>query len=760
MYRPGPAAAAALCAAAFIALGLAGGGAATPGGLTTHDFVDGANPSAMAAALVGGGSDVTVSNVTFRGNQRAAGTFSNGASSIGFDSGIVLGTGHIETRPGDNSDDSIAPCTKGLEGPNQCHELFNDFSPTSKGADSFAYNGQGDPQLSSLVFNNQTNDAAELEFDFVPKYPTIEFQYVFGSEEYSDYANTQFNDVFGFFVNGQNCALVPGTALPVSVNSINNGSDLQGGDRTPHHPELFRANVPTTPSGSAPLDTELDGLTTVLTCHATVQAGVTNHLKLAIADTQDALFDSAVFLKAGSLVSESSIATQLSGGGSTGPSITVDAGTPVTDQATLTGAEASAATGTVTYTVYSDSTCKTVAADGGTKTITGGVVPASDPVKLATPGTYYWIADYSGDSGNNAATSACGDEVETVTAPPRSLSVADATATEGGNLAFTVSLDQPATVPVTVDYATADGSATAPSDYTAASGTLTFAAGDTTKQVVVHTVADGVDENDETMSLNLSSPSNATVGDGSATGTIVDGDTPPLVSIADTTVTEGDSGTTPATFTVSLSAASGKTVTVDYSTQDGTADAGSDYKAAAGTLTFDPGVTSKTVSVDVIGDTAYEGDETFGVRLSNPANTTIARSVGTATIADDDQENRPPTCASATASPSLLWPANGKFVTVTVGGCSSPSGRQLTYTVTSVTQNEPLGGSPDATRVPGHPNQVQLRAERAGTGVGRTYTITFTVSDGQGTPAAGSVQVLVPHDKNTPAPLVVDSFGG
>ena len=760
MPRPRTAAAAALCAAAVIALGLAGGGAATPGGLTTHDLIDGVSPSAMASALVGAGGDVTVSNVTYRGNVRALGTFSNGTQSVGFDSGIVLGTGHIETRPGDNSDPSTEPCTKGLEGPNQCHELYNDFATTSKGADSFPYNGQGDPQLSALVSNTQTSDAAELEFDFVPKYPTIEFQYVFGSEEYSDYANTQFNDVFGFFVNGQNCALVPGTALPVSVNSINNGSDLQGGDRTPHHPELFRSNVPTTPGGSAPLDTELDGVTTVLTCHATVQAGVTNHLKLAIADTQDALFDSAVFLKAGSLVSESSIATQLSGGGQTGPSISVDAGTAVTDQASLTGAEASAATGTVKYTVYSDAECKTVAADGGTKTIAAGAVPASDPVRLTTPGTYYWIADYSGDSGNNPATSACGDEVETVVAPPRALSVAAATATEGGNLAFTVSLDQPATVPLTVDYATADGSATAPADYTAASGTLAFAAGDTSKQVVVHTVADGVDENDETMSLNLSNPVNASIADGAATGTIVDGDTPPLVSIGDTAVTEGDSGTTPATFTVSLSAASGKTVTVDYATQDGTADAGSDYRAASGTLTFDPGVTTRTVSVDVLGDTVYEGDETFGVRLSDPANTTIARSVGTATITDDDQANRPPTCTAATASPNLLWPANSTFVTVTIGGCSTQSGRPLTYTITSVTQNEALGGAPDAARVPGHPDQVRLRAERTGSGVGRVYTITFTVSDGQGSPAAGSVQVLVPHDKNTPAPVTVDSFGG
>src|SRR5205823_14539876 len=112
----------------------------------------------------------------------------------------------------------------------------------------------------------------------------------------------------------------------------------------------------------------------------------------------------------------------------------------------------------------------------------------------------------------------------------------------------------------------------------------------------------------------------------------------PSVSIAGpaSPVTEGDSGTTNATFTVSLSAASPQNVTVAYATADGTATAGSDYTATSGTLTFTPGQTSKTVAVAVKGDTVDENDETFSVRLSAPADATVGPSTAAATTRDDD----------------------------------------------------------------------------------------------------------------------------
>src|SRR5262249_10473871 len=150
---------------------------------------------------------------------------------------------------------------------------------------------------------------------------------------------------------------------------------------------------------------------------------------------------------------------------------------------------------------------------------------------------------------------------------------------------------------ITVNYATADGSATAGSDYTAASGTLTFSPGQTSKTVSVPVADDTTDKPDETFDVNLSSPTNATFGSATGVGTILDNDAPVQISVADLTVTEGDSGSSSATFTVTLSAASGWTVTVNYATANGSALAGSDYTATSGTLTFSPGQTSKTVSV-------------------------------------------------------------------------------------------------------------------------------------------------------------------
>src|SRR5439155_10656456 len=112
---------------------------------------------------------------------------------------------------------------------------------------------------------------------------------------------------------GTNSALVPGTTDPVAVNTINNGNDV-GGDPATHHPELFRDNVNPSPS----IDSQMDGLTTVLTCNATVNAGVTNHMKLAIADATDTAFDSAVFIESGSLTSCQPLTVNKSGTGSGG----------------------------------------------------------------------------------------------------------------------------------------------------------------------------------------------------------------------------------------------------------------------------------------------------------------------------------------------------------------------------------------------------------------------------------------------------------
>ena len=204
--------------------------------------------------------------------------------------------------------------------------------------------------------------------------------------------------------------MVPGTGEPVSINTINNGND-EGGDTTPHHPELFRDNVRPTVT----INTQMDGLTVVLTCAANVTPGVSNHMKLAIADASDPNLDSAVFLKAESLISGTVITTSLTGGGESGSMITVSPGTVVTDSAMLSGATASTATGTVTYTVFSDSNCSMLFANAGTRTVTAGQVPDSDPITFNSAGTFYWKASYSGDTNNNASSTNCGDETVTIT---------------------------------------------------------------------------------------------------------------------------------------------------------------------------------------------------------------------------------------------------------------------------------------------------------------------------------------------------------
>ena len=154
--------------------------------------------------------------------------------------------------------------------------------------------------MSNLIGQTATFDAAILEFDFVPSDPTIRFQYVFSSDEYEEFV-FQFNDVFGFFVNGKNVALIPQTSTPVSINNVNNGSTGTSGI-PPVNPQFYVNNdfeVFATP----PIDTEMDGLTVVLTATTKVNPGVSNHIKLAIADAGDDALDSNVFIKAGSLSS-------------------------------------------------------------------------------------------------------------------------------------------------------------------------------------------------------------------------------------------------------------------------------------------------------------------------------------------------------------------------------------------------------------------------------------------------------------------------
>lgn len=189
-----------------------------------------------------------------------------------------------------------------------------------------------------------------------------------------------------------------------------------------------------------------------------------------------------------------------------------------------------------------------------------------------------------------------------------------------------------------VNYATIPGRATPGVDYTPVSGRLDFADGEVSKTFTVPILDDTLDEANETIILKLVPVDDTTPLGAQARSvlTILDNDRSPAISINDQSVTEGDSGAINATFTVSLSAVSGQPVTVKYMTVNGSAIAGRDYTAKSGTLTFSPGQTTKSVAIQVKGDTLRESNETFKVFLGTPTNATIADSLGIGTIINDD----------------------------------------------------------------------------------------------------------------------------
>jgi len=185
-------------------------------------------------------------------------------------------------------------------------------------------------------------------------------------------------------------------------------------------------------------------------------------------------------------------------------------------------------------------------------------------------------------------------------------------------------------------FAGEEGSARASTDYEGSSGTLAFAPNEQTKTITVPVRGDTRDEPDETFGVRLKNVHNASTQDADARGTIADDDSPPALRISDVRVVEGHTGTRPARFTVRLSAASAKTVTVRYGTQDGSARAASDYSGRSASLTFSPGQTAKTVTPAVRGDRRREPAETFFVNLFGPANAAIADRQGRGTILNDD----------------------------------------------------------------------------------------------------------------------------
>jgi hypothetical protein len=271
-----------LCAAAGLAAGVAAGATS---GIAVKGLY-GVSPRSLALYLTRTGCGVRVADVKYAGTDNSAGTFtSTHTGTIGFTDGLVLTTGSILSIPGPNQ----------LTGAGTNNSL------------------PGDPDLAPLIPGYPTNDATILEFDFVPEGSTIQFDYVFASEEYNEFVHSNYNDVFGFFLNGKNIAIIPGadpssTLSVVSIDNINGGKPF---GTAASNAALYLCNSSDScsvmdPGWSATRfnDLEMDGLTVVLTVTATVVPNEYNHIRFAIADAGDFVYDSAVFIRAGSFSSK------------------------------------------------------------------------------------------------------------------------------------------------------------------------------------------------------------------------------------------------------------------------------------------------------------------------------------------------------------------------------------------------------------------------------------------------------------------------
>jgi subtilisin family serine protease len=253
---------------------------------------------------------------------------------------------------------------------------------------------------------------------------------------------------------------------------------------------------------------------------------------------------------------------------------------------------------------------------------------------------------------------------------PAGLSVNDVTVSEGNDgttrAVFTVTRSS-GNGKATVRYATTDGSATAAAgDYQPASGTLSFASGETRKVVTVLVNGDRTGESDEGFSLNLSNPTGAALVDGRGNATVVD-DEPRIYFNGNVAFAEGDDRMT-LHMTVNLSVPSSQPVTVSYATADETATAGDDYLAAAGTLTFSPGQTQRKVDIQLPKDNKSEPIvEAFFVNLSNASANAVILSRGVAHIIDDDVAHGNGNALAASVSPTF------SAVGITSAGANSAS---------------------------------------------------------------------------------------
>lgn len=306
--------------------------------------------------------------------------------------------------------------------------------------------------------------------------------------------------------------------------------------------------------------------------------------------------------------------------------------------------------------------------------------------------------------------------------PTVEFSVSDVSVSEGGQLSFVITKTGSTSQTHAVNYATADGTANA-SDYAAVSDVVSFGPSETTKTVYVQTTQDSVYENDETVFLTLSNPTNgASLGTAQAVGTILNDDAAPSFAINNVTQPEG----TNLVFTVTKSGSTALTHNVNYVTIDNTAIAPSDYIAKSGTLSFAPAQSSRTITIESVDDTIREATEDFRVSLSNATNNaTISDHEGVGTITNDDPNSPPVAVTDGASAEFQQW-----VVVWAVANDTDPDGDWITIQSVSAPSGVDY-------QIINNNTRVRLR------GTSGNHVVSYTITDGHGGTDTGVINFSV-----------------